>query len=243
MKPEIVIVPDPDAVAHEAARRFVSQAREAVPARGRFSVALSGGSTPAALYKLLADEQYREQIPWADVHLFWGDERCVPATDPGSNFRLADEALLRHVPLPEGNVHRVSGELEPGAAARAYTREMEEYFCGPHTRFDLVLLGLGSDGHTASLFAHSAALQESKQTAIAVEAHYQDRPTQRVTLTLPTINAARQILFLVTGEAKAGIVAKVLAGPGQGLPAQRIQPTAGQLTWLLDAAAAAKLPK
>jgi 6-phosphogluconolactonase len=241
MKPEIVILPDPDAVAHEAARRFASLAREAVPARGRFSVALSGGSTPGALYKLLAGETYRGQIPWTGVHLFWGDERCVPAADPGSNFHLADEALIRHVPLPEDNVHRVPGELEPGAAARAYARELHDYFCGPWTRLDLVLLGLGSDGHTASLFPQSAALQESEQAAITVEARYHGRPSQRVTLTLPTINAARQILFLVTGEAKAGIVSSVLGGPDQGLPAQRIRPTAGQITWLLDAAAAARL--
>lgn len=241
MDPEIVVVPDPVALAREAAQLLTNQAEEAVESRGRFSVALSGGSTPGVLYRLLAEAPYRDQIPWKQIHLFWGDERCVPPQDPGSNFRLAEDALIAQVPIPSENVHRVLGELDPERAARAYVKEMEDFFCGPRTRFDLVLLGLGDDGHTASLFPHSAALQETERLAMAVEARYGDRPAHRVTLTLRAINTARQIWFLVTGQAKAEIVRGVLEGRAKGLPAQRVQPTAGELTWLLDAAAASQL--
>jgi 6-phosphogluconolactonase len=239
--PEIVIFPDPPALAREAAQRFTDLAQEAVASRGRFSVALSGGSTPGALYRLLAEDPYRGQVPWRQVHLFWGDERCVPPDDPGSNFRLASEALIDRVPIPADNVHRVPGELEPEAAARAYERDLTDYFCGPRTRFDLVLLGVGGDGHTASLFPGSAALQETGRLALAAEAHYEGRPASRVTLSLPAINSARHGWFLVTGSAKAGIVQAVLEGEATDLPAWQIRPTAGALTWLLDAAAASHL--
>jgi len=241
MDPEIVIVPDSAVLAREAARRFAELAREAAESWGRFSVALSGGSTPGALYRLLGEEPYREQVPWDQVHLFWGDERCVPPDDPGSNYRLVSDALLNHVPIPSGNVHRVRGELEPRTAAKAYERALNDFYCGTRTRFDLVLLGVGGDGHTASLFPGSATRQEAGRLAIAVEAHYQGRPASRVTLTLPAINSARHVWFLVTGSAKAGIVQSVLEGPDRGLPAQQISPTAGVLTWLLDAEAASQL--
>jgi 6-phosphogluconolactonase len=238
MDAEIVILPEPQTLAHEAARRFVALSREAAGSRGRFSVALSGGSTPGKLYRLLAEEPYRDQIPWMEVHLFWGDERCVPPGEPGSNFALAEETLISRAPIPTDNVHRVRGELEPGRAAWAYEQELQGFFCGPHARFDLVLLGLGEDGHTASLFPASPALAETERLVAPATAVYQDRPAQRVTLTLPAINSARQILFLVTGSAKAGVVRATLEGADEQLPAQRIQPTAGQLTWLLDAEAA-----
>jgi 6-phosphogluconolactonase len=241
MMPEIVIVPDAAAVAREAAQRFTALAVEAVDSRGRFSVALSGGSTPGALYRLLAGEPYQEQNPWQGIHLFWGDERCVPPDDPGSNFRLADEALISRVAIPPDHVHRVRGELEPAAAARAYERTLQDYFCGPRTRLDLVLLGLGGDGHTASLFPGSPALDERERLAVAAMVTYEDRPAQRVTLTPPAINSAREILFLVTGSAKAGIARAVLQDPEGNYPAQQIQPTAGRLTWLLDSAAASRL--
>jgi 6-phosphogluconolactonase len=238
MDAEILILPGPEAVAREAARRFVALSREAAGSRGRFSVALSGGSTPGLLYRLLAGELYRAQIPWEEVHLFWGDERCVPPGDPGSNHYLAQETLISRVPIPPGNVHRVRGELEPEVAAQAYAQELQDFFCGPHARFDLVLLGLGEDGHTASLFPDSPLLSETERLVAAATAVYQDRPAERVTLTLPAINASRQILFLVTGFAKASVVQAIMAGAAQRLPAQRIRPTAGQLEWLLDAEAA-----
>jgi len=238
MDAEIVILPDPEAVAHEAARRFVALSRAAAGSRGRFSVALSGGSTPGQLYRLLAEEPYNAQIPWAEVHLFWGDERCVPPGDPGSNYILAQETLISRVPIPPGNIHRVRGELEPGRAARAYEQELQDFFCGPRARFDLVLLGLGEDGHTASLFPASPVLAETGRLVAAATAAYQDRPAQRVTLTLPAINSARQVLFLVTGSAKAGVVQSIVEGTDKQLPARQIQPVAGQLSWLLDAEAA-----
>jgi 6-phosphogluconolactonase len=241
MKPEIVVLPDSETLAHEAARSLAVLAIEAVDSRGRFSVALSGGSTPRALYRLLAEEPYRGQIPWAGVHLFWGDERCVPPDDPGSSFRAADEAFISRVPLPPDNVHRVRGELAPEVAARAYANELDDFFCGPHARLDLVLLGLGEDGHTASLFPGSDALQETRRLTAAVEAHYQDRPTGRVTLTLPAINTARHVLFLVSGSDKARIAQVVLEGDDGLYPAQQVRPTAGELTWMLDAAAAGRL--
>jgi 6-phosphogluconolactonase len=233
--------PGPEALARDAAEQFTCLAREAIDSRGRFSVALSGGSTPATLYGLLAEEPCRAQIPWAQVHLFWGDERCVPSDHPDSNYRLANETLISHVPIPPANVYRVRGELEPDLAARAYEKTLQDFFCGPRTRFDLVLLGLGEDGHTASLFPNSDALHERERLVVAVEARYQHRPVHRVTLTLPALNTARQVLFLVTGSAKAGIVQAVLEGPKGRLPAQQIQPTAGQTVWMLDREAASQL--
>ncbi|MGD2207047.1 MAG: 6-phosphogluconolactonase [Anaerolineae bacterium] len=241
MKPEIVVRPNPNELIRIAARRFGQLAHRAVASRGRCSVALSGGSTPGPLYQLLTEEPYRTQIPWAQVHLFWGDERCVPPDDPDSNYRMAHETLIARVPIPPGNVHRMRGELAPEAAARAYEHELQEFFCGPRTRFDLVLLGLGTDGHTASLFPGSMALDERGRLAVAVTAQYEDRPAHRVTLTLSAINTARYVWFLVSGSAKAESVRTVLEGPTKGLPAQLVQPMTGQLTWFLDAEAASQL--
>ena len=237
----IVVLPDSEALAHEAARRFQRLATQAVAERGRFSAALSGGSTPGALYRLLAGEPYGEQIPWEGVHLFWGDERCVPPDDPGSNYRLAHEMLISRVPIPLGNVHRVRGELQPEAAAGDYADALRVFFDAPWPCFDLVLLGLGADGHTASLFPGSDALAERERAVIAITAQYEDRPSHRVTLTLPALNAARQVLFLVRGAAKAEIVQSVLEGGEGRYPAQRVRPVEGGLTWLLDAAAASRL--
>ena len=234
MDAEIIVVADAGTLAHEAARRFTGMAREAIDSRGRFSVALSGGSTPGALFSLLAEAPYREQIPWPEVDLFWGDERCVPAGDPGSNYYMAEETLIARVPIPAENVHRIRGELAPEAAARTYDKTLRDFFCGPYARFDLVLLGLGNDGHTASLFPGSSVLDERERLALAVTAVYEDRPAERVTLSLAAINTARHVLFLVTGSAKAEIVRAVLEGSREQFPAQRIQPGAGALTWLLD---------
>ena len=243
METEIIIVPDADALARAGARRFVQLARQASDSRGRFTAALSGGSTPGDMYRLLAEEPYRSEVPWQRVHLFWGDERSVRPEDPGSNYRMAEETLLSHVPVPSENVHRIQGELAPEQAARAYGRDLEDFFCGPHTRFDLVLLGLGSDGHTASLFPGAAVLEETARLVAAVEAHYEGRPASRITLTLPAINTSRHVLFLVSGSGKAEILNQVLSTPRGPLPAQRVQPRAGELTWLIDEAAAAELDR
>jgi 6-phosphogluconolactonase len=239
MELERVVLSDAAAVAHEAARRFVLQAQTAVDARGRFGVVLSGGSTPALLYRLLAQPPYRDQVPWHAVHVFWADERCVPPDDPESNYRLAREALLDHVPILPENVHRLEGERDPGAAARSYERALQDFYCGPQPRFDLVLLGLGRDGHTASLFPGSPALVEREQLVIPTQAEYDGRPACRLTLTLPAINAARCVIFLVTGAGKAPIVADLFTSRRHSLPAGRVAPTAGEITWLLDRAAAA----
>lgn len=238
---EIQTYPDATSLARAAAEHFVTLAAEAIAVRGRFAVALSGGSTPRATYTLLASDEFTARADWQHVHVFWGDERCVPPDHPESNFRLADGALLCHVPIPSGNIHRIRGELEPEIAAQAYAAELHTFFGTPWPRFDLVLLGMGNDGHTASLFPGSAALRETVRPIVAVKAHYQDRPAPRVTLTPPAINAARQVLFLVTGTSKADIVQAVLEGPDGRFPAQWIRPTPGHLTWLMDIAAAGQL--
>jgi 6-phosphogluconolactonase len=165
----------------------------------------------------------------------------VPPDDSASNYRLAHRALIARVPLPPTNVHRVRGELAPEAAAEDYAGALRRFFDAPRPRFDLILLGLGTDGHTASLFPGSEALDERERAVVATAARYADRPSQRVTLTLPAINAARRVLFLVSGAAKAEIVRSVLEGPGGRYPAQRVRPVGGGLTWVLDAAAASRL--
>lgn len=240
---EIVIRPDTATLAQEAARRFAAAAEKTVAARGRFTVALSGGATPVALYRLLAGEPYRTHLPWTEIHLFWADERCVPPEDPNSNYRLLAETLLASAPVPPQNIHRIRGEWEPERAANDYEQRLRAFFGDGSPRLDLVLLGLGTDGHTASLFPEAATLTETTRLALPVGAAYKDRPAWRVTLTLPLLNAARGILFLVSGADKARIVHKVLEDMDARLPAQYIRPTEGEVTWLLDAASAALLPE
>jgi len=224
----LIILPNLKAISQAAAERIADLAQACDP----FTIALSGGGTPRGLYEMLAAPPYREQIPWQRMHVFWGDERCVPPDHPGSNYRMAREALLDHVPIPAHNVHRIHGELGTEAAAQAYNAKLRAFFGAPWPTFDLVLLGLGNDGHTASLFPGSDALKETARPAVGVTAHYENRPAQRVTLTLPAINAARQVLFLAAG--KAGIVQAVLNEPDAGYPAQRVRPTTGELFWLVD---------
>ena len=218
---------------------------------GRFVVALSGGSTPKRLYALLATAAYAGRVDWSRVHVFWGDERCVPPDDPASNYRMAREALLSRVPVPEGNVHRMRGEDDPGSAAAAYERELREIFvtpdgppaCIPGRRFDLVLLGMGDNGHTASLFPGTPAVREAERWVLA---QYVEAVSMwRVTLTPVVINAAAEVTFLVSGGDKAEMLRRVLKGPHvpDALPAQAIAPGHGRLRWLVDAAAAADLER
>jgi 6-phosphogluconolactonase len=190
------------------------------------------------MYELLATPRYAGSIDWSRIHFFWGDERCVPPDHPGSNYRVAREALLDHLSLPTCNIHRIQGELEPESAARGFAADLRAFFGSSWPSFDLILLGLGNDGHTASLFPTSVALKEKERPALAVVARYEDRPAHRVTLTLPAINAARQVLFLVSGAAKAEIVAAVLQGRPDRYPAQGVRPVSGQVEWMLDAPAA-----
>ena len=242
-KPSIRIFDDLDALSRAAASLFMETAARAISQRGRFLVALSGGSTPVGLYELLAQAPYRQQMDWEQVHVFWGDERCVPVEDAENNYRQARDTLLSRVPIRAQNIHRIRSELEPAAAAEDYARVLKR-FAGAALdwpRFDLVLLGMGEDGHTASLFPGSA-VQLSTPT-LGVTAHYQDRPANRVTLTPLVLNAARRIIFMVSGAGKAQTIANVLYGEYQPerLPAQRIRPTAGELIWMLDSPAAAGL--
>lgn len=236
---------DMAAVGEAAARLFVGAAREAVAERERFVVALSGGSTPQILFELLADQPYRSQVDWARCHFFWGDERLVPADDPGSNYYHAARILLQRVHTPEANIHRVRGEWEPQRAAQEYAQQLRAVAGAGRAWpvFDLVLLGLGGDGHTASLFPNQDTPSLLKQPVMTVESSYEGRPARRLTLTPVVFNDARHVLFLVTGASKAEAVAGTLRGEQDGSrwPAQRITPSTGKVTWLLDADAAADL--
>jgi 6-phosphogluconolactonase len=246
MDAEIIIVQDAEELGAVAAERFAQRAIEAVAVRGRFSVALSGGGTPQGLYRRLAEPPYWRALPWRQVHLFWGDERAVPADHPESNFGQARELFIRHVRIPTGNVHPIRGELAPEAAARVYAAELEAFFGSQWPEFDLVLLGMGEDGHVAALFPDSPVLDETEVPVAASTGTYQGRPAERITLTLPAINAARHVLVLVSGAGKAPIVRRVLGGAdppatGPALPAERVRPTAGGLTWMVDAGAAGEM--
>ncbi|MCA9873092.1 MAG: 6-phosphogluconolactonase [Anaerolineales bacterium] len=246
MSPTIEIFSNPAEMANAAARLFVQIATTAVAERGRFLVALSGGGTPQPLFRRLSQPDYVQEAFWRSTYVFWGDERLVPPDDEGSSFKMAADLLLDHVPIPPDHIHRAKGELDPETAVTDYTRQLEQA-ASPGRRWprlDLVLLGLGSDGHTASLFPGPIPPAEANRPVIAVTAHYDGRPAQRLTLTPLVFNDARHLLFLVTGEKKAQAVTAVLYGPPapQQWPAQRIQPQDGQVTWMLDGAAAQLLP-
>jgi 6-phosphogluconolactonase len=243
--PELVIVPDPAALAETAARAIVDSALEAVAARGRFMIALAGGATPRTTYERLAAPPLRERMPWDRTFVFFGDERAVPPEHPDSNYGMARAALLSAVPIPPAQVFRIRGEADdPEAAAAEYARTLATAFAsrrGEVPRFDLVLLGLGVDGHTASLFPGSPVLKEVFRTVAAVHATAASIP-QRLTLTLPVINAAARVVFLVSGAEKAKVVKTALSDQAPALPAAMIRPGDGRLTWVLDRPAAALLP-
>ncbi len=244
MKPELRIFHDSERLSRHAANLFVEQSHRALLEQTRFLVALNGGNTPTRLFQLLASE-YRNQVEWNKVHVFWGDERCVPPDDAGSNFRQADGLLLSKVAIPESNIHRVLGELDPASASKKYAGTLKTFADSnlDFPRFDLIYLGMGEDGHTASLFPNS--LVQVDEPVIAVTAKYQDRPANRVTLTQLVFNQARMIVFMATGEKKAEALAHVLSeryNP-EVYPAQRIDPKDGQLIWLVDESAASKLPR
>ena len=246
-KADPIVLPDAAAMAQEAARRFVAIAREAVAQRGTFTVALAGGSSPASLYRLLADAPFVDEVDWAHTFVYFGDERCVPPDHPDSNFRMAQAALLARVALPPHNIFRMAGELPPDFAAQAYARILRRNFRlrgGARPCFDLILLGLGEDGHTASLFPGMPALDEHRRLVVWSSVPAYVRPAvSRVTLTLPVLNAGRNVLFLVAGSSKTAALRSALSGRelSEPLPARRVQPVQGNLVWLLDTAAAAGL--
>ncbi len=243
MNPNIRIFEDLNELSAAAADLWVESAREAVQERGRFLVALSGGGTPMNLYRLLAREPYRSRVDWSRTHVFWGDERCVPPDDPENSYGQAKQTFLDQVAIPAGNIHRVASDLEPAAAAEDYARRLSRFAESglAFPRFDLVLLGMGEDGHTASLFPGSPV--EVTTPTLAVTAHYQNRPANRVTLTPLVFNAARRIMFLAAGAAKADTLVHILKGDYNPslYPAQRIRPANGQVIWMIDRAAAGKL--
>jgi 6-phosphogluconolactonase len=238
----IRVYPDLESLSKAAAALFVREAGSAISARGRFSVALSGGGTPGRTYELLAGAPYREQVDWAGVHVFWGDERCVPWDDPRNNARAAYLALLSRVPLPGDQIHPLDCTGNPEAGARRYEALLREFFGGGPPRLDLVFLGLGENGHTASLFPHTPVLKEQERWAAAVYVAEQD--IYRVTLTAPLLNQAARLVFLVAGAAKAGVLQEVRQGAPdpERLPAQLIGPVSGELLWLVDQAAAGQRP-
>lgn len=217
---------------------------QAIAERGRFSIALAGGGTPRPIYARLATPGFSDGIEWSKVHVFFGDERCVPPDDSRSNYRMAREALLDHVPLPSGNIHRIRGEDDPSLAALAYEQDVQRLFrTSSVPEFDLICLGMGDNGHTASLFPGTAALREHVRWV--VPQYVEVMTTWRVTFTTVLINAARHVAFLVEGAGKAEMLWNVVEGPYQPdvLPAQLILPASGQLHWLVDAAAATRVDK
>jgi 6-phosphogluconolactonase len=245
---DIRVFPDKDKLVQAAAELIVRLASEALAMSGRFSLALSGGSTPRPLYAILATEPFARQVDWSLVHVFWGDERCVPPDDPRSNYQMAREALLDLVPTPADHIHRIRGEDDPELAANDYERELRAFF-GQGKKgaideaFDLVLLGMGEDGHTASLFPWSRALAE--RTRWAMPGRVDAASMWRITLTPVVINAAKNVTFLVSGNSKAQRLRDVIEGSMQPelLPAQAINPAHGRLIWLLDEAAAGGLTR
>jgi len=241
---DLRICRDPQDLYEQASALFARLAEEAVETRGRFTVALSGGSTPKGVHRVLAGADYRTRIPWAQVHLFWGDDRCVPPTHSDSNYKMAEESLISDVPIPPQNVYRMRTELAPDQAADLYEQALREFFALRRSelpRFDLVLLGMGPDGHTASLFPGTPGLREEDRLVFAQ--YVEKLQSWRVTLTAPVLNHAVHVVFLVCGEDKASALREVRQGPFQPerLPAQLIRPVDGTLLWLVDRAAGSQL--
>lgn len=248
----VSIYRDAEELALKAARRFARLADQYVVGCGRFTVALSGGSTPRAMFSVLAEHPFADTVPWSSICFFWGDERCVPPDHPDSNYRMANETLLSKAPVPPRNIFRIPAEIpDPEQAAEQYARSLSKFFFArsdaPESgtaplsslpRFDLVFLGMGPDGHTASLFPHSAALKANAQIVVA---NYVEKfAAHRITLTAATINNARNVTFLAAGDDKAEALKNVLEGSYQPdlYPSQMIQPGNGTLLWMVDEAAA-----
>jgi len=235
----VIVAGDLEALSHQVANQIARTVAEAVAARGRCTLALAGGNTPRRTYELLTEPPLRDAVPWDALHLFWGDERCVPPDHPDCNYRMAREALIDRAPIPAANVHRVRTEEGSAAAVAAYyERELRTFFAlevEDVPRFDLILLGMGPDGHTASLFPGSPALEETQRLVVPNSIDYM--PHERVTFTFPVLNAARTIAFLITGRDKAESLARALNGD-PAVPAGRIRLTDGEVRWYLDRAAA-----
>jgi 6-phosphogluconolactonase len=242
IKPNVLVFDTSEQVAQAAAERFLDCSTASIRDHGSFAVALAGGSTPRRAYELLSTDEFKNRVDWAHVHLFFGDERMVPPDSPESNYRMVKEALLSQVPLPPENVHRIYGEALPQESAESYDAELKSFFGATQwPRFDLVLLGMGDDGHTASLFPGSSALKVDGEWVVATR--HSESGQARITLTLPVINHSARVVFLVTGEKKAAQLVQVLHGDAanEDLPAGKIKPADGVLEWLIDRSAAAEL--
>ncbi len=241
----IAIYPNIDILSHEAAQYVVRIATESITTHGRFTIALSGGTTPRKLYGLLGSEPYRSQIDWTLVYIFWSDERCVPPNSEESNYHLAHEVLLSKISIPAVQVHRMPADMpDRNAASQEYENEMRRVFeTDGIPNFDLIQLGMGPEAHTASLFPHQAALHEQQRLVVPVSVP--KPPPDRLTFTPPLLNAARNVLFLVAGSDKADALHAVLEGPynPDEYPAQIVRPPNGEVTWMVDTAAAAKLQR
>lgn len=238
----IRIYPDSKELALNAARHFADMADQHVSGNSRFTVALSGGSTPKLMFSLLAEKPFADTVPWASIYFFWGDERCVPPDHQDSNYRMANETLLTKVPIPRGNIFRIPAEDEdPERAAANYSETVRQFFSTDSPRFDLIYLGMGADGHTASLFPHTKALHINDRIAVA---NYVDKfQTYRITLTAATINNAHNVTFLVAGDDKVAALKEVVEGSYRpdDYPSQLIKPNDGTLLWMIDEAAAKML--
>jgi 6-phosphogluconolactonase len=234
---------DYEALSYAAAGLFAQRARLSIEKTGRFSVALSGGHTPERAYQILADHPFSDRIPWEGVHIFWGDERCVPPEDPMSNQGMIQRTLLDQVPIPPSQIHPMGCWQSPGSAAMEYEKFLHEYFGSVHPNFDLVFLGLGENGHTASLFPGKEVLHDTEHWV--AEVYLPDQNLYRLTLTAGIINQASMIAFLVSGAKKASVLKEILEGKfnPERLPAQLIKPQNGDLLWLVDQEASALLTK
>jgi len=237
----IEVVPNQASLGERAAEEFIQLADKELRTRSLFTVALAGGSTPQKMYFLLSEAH----LSWDRIHFFWGDERCLPPEDEDSNYHMAYEALLKSISIPSENIHRIQGELPMEQAAQTYEEDLRVFFGTTTPRFGLILLGMGRDGHTASLFPGTSAANETSHWVTPVFHNVPPPPVvDRVTLTLPVLNAAAHILFLISGSEKAKILAKVLQSPIQPelFPVQAVKPVSGTLHWLVDQDAAAALP-
>jgi 6-phosphogluconolactonase len=238
----VVIAENQRALSNAGANLFAEIAGIAVARRGLFAVALSGGSTPRGMHRQLAEEPFLSGIPWDKTHIFWVDERCVPFEDPASNYGAAREDLIDRIPIPATNVHPMPVHMSPNEGAVHYQQEIIGFFkTGPHEipAMDLILLGVGTDGHTASLFPGTPALKEEQRIISAVKG---GRPNvHRLTMTYPILNRGREVVFLVSGEKKAPVIQEIIEKKQKGLPALGIRPRSGKLTWLVDREAAALL--
>ncbi|MEJ2635826.1 MAG: 6-phosphogluconolactonase [Calditrichia bacterium] len=237
----IQVYSDREEMSRAAADFFVQTAKEAVEAHGRFIVALSGGSTPKETYRILAQAPFKQQVPWEKTYIFWGDERCVPWDDPRSNAHMTYDTLLKYVTVPSKHIFRMQCALSPKEAASQYEAVLHQLFDGDQPRFDLIFLGLGENGHTASLFPNSEVLTEKSR--LVSEVYLPELEMYRITFTAYLINQAANVAFLVSGKKKSEILPKVIEGPRkpEELPAQLIEPLEGEIYWFIDQAAASGL--